>query len=89
MNTIIQLTEDDLVELVQQVIRRIKETNNPVQERWVTPKKAQELLNIKTTALYHLRIQGKIAYSQPQKRVILYDRLSIEKYLLNNVKDVF
>jgi hypothetical protein len=36
-----------------------------------------------------LRDEGKIRFSQPQKKIILYDRESISQYLEKNAKDIF
>lgn len=39
-------------------------------------------MNIKSkTTLQKLRDEGKIRFTQPQKKIILYDRESIEQYL--------
>jgi len=59
-------------------------------KEWVDDKEAMLLLKIKSrTTLQHLRDEGKIRFSQPQKRVILYDRLSIAEYLEKHAKDTF
>lgn len=48
------------------------------------------LLNIKSkTTLQKLRDEGRIRYTQPEKKIILYDRDSIDAYLENNSKDTF
>ncbi len=41
------------------------------------------------TTLQKLRDEGKIRFSQPEKKIILYDVLSINKYLDNNTHDTF
>ncbi|MEP7218857.1 MAG: helix-turn-helix domain-containing protein [Bacteroidota bacterium] len=48
------------------------------------------LLNIKSrTTLQKLRDEGKIRFSQPQKKIILYDRDSIEAYLQKHAHNTF
>ncbi|RYZ84994.1 MAG: DNA-binding protein, partial [Proteobacteria bacterium] len=48
------------------------------------------LLKIKSkTTLQKLRDEGKIRFSQPQKKLILYDRDSINTYLEQNAKKTF
>lgn len=60
------------------------------QERWIDDKEAMKLLNIKAkSTLQQLRDEGKIRFSQPQKRVILYDRQSIYTYLDKHAKNTF
>lgn len=77
--------------LLDKAVERIKSTlDGETKERWVDDKEAMRLLNIKSrTTLQHLRDEGKIRFSQPQKRVILYDRLSIAEYLEKHAKDTF
>lgn len=59
-------------------------------EVWVDDEEAMRLLNIKSkTTLQKLRDEGKIRYSQPQKKIILYDRRSIEAYLERHAKEAF
>ena len=41
------------------------------------------------TTLSYMRNQGKIRYSQPEKKIILYDRESIDAYLEKHDKDTF
>lgn len=57
---------------------------------WVDGDEAMLLLNITSkTTLQKLRNEGKIRFSQPQKKVILYDRHSINEYLNKNAQDTF
>jgi hypothetical protein len=59
-------------------------------ERWVSDEQAMQLLKIKSkTTLQQLRDGGKIRFSQPQKKIILYDRLSIDAYLEKNARNTF
>jgi hypothetical protein len=49
-----------------------------------------QLLNIKSkTTLQKLRDEGKIRFSQPQKKIILYDRDSIDTYLQQHARNTF
>lgn len=75
--------------MIEQVVARLKDQNKEVEE-WVDDEKAMHLLNIKSkTTLQKLRDEGKIRFSQPQKKVILYDRKSIAKYLEKNARNTF
>lgn len=75
--------------LVEEVYQRLKSENH-IQDKWLSPEDAMELLNIKSkTTLQKLRDEGEIRFSQPKKRIILYDRDSLEEYLDRNAKDTF
>ncbi|MEZ2413922.1 helix-turn-helix domain-containing protein [Muriicola sp. E247] len=51
---------------------------------------AMHILRIKsTTTLQKLRDEGKIRFSQPQKKIILYDRDSLNVYLENHARETF
>lgn len=87
---VICLEEKAFYELVEQVVERLKEKNNATRDKWVSNEEAMRLLNIKSkTTLQKLRDEGKIRYSQPEKKIILYDTDSINAYLENNSKDTF
>ncbi|MDQ7959852.1 helix-turn-helix domain-containing protein [Flavobacterium lindanitolerans] len=87
---VICLEEKAFYELVEQVVERLKEKNNATRDKWVSNEEAMRLLNIKSkTTLQKLRDEGKIRYSQPEKKIILYDTDSIYAYLENNSKDTF
>lgn len=87
---VICLEEAAFYELVEQVVTRLKEKSTRPQERWISDDAAMDILNIKSkTTLQKLRDEGKIRFSQPQKKIILYDRESIEKYLNKNARDTF
>ncbi|MDR6193354.1 helix-turn-helix domain-containing protein [Siphonobacter sp. SORGH_AS_0500] len=87
---VICLEEAAFYELVDQVVTRLKETSSQVSSRWVDDGEAMKLLGIKSkTTLQKLRDEGKIRFSQPQKKIILYDRNSIEDYLNRNARNTF
>ena len=87
---VICLEEAAFYELVEKVIARLKEKQGDEKEQWVSDETAMQLLNIKSkTTLQKLRDEGKIRFSQPQKKIILYDRISIANYLDQNAKNTF
>lgn len=87
---VICLEEKAFYELVEQVVSRLKEKNNIVRDKWLSNEEAMRLLNIKSkTTLQKLRDEGRIRYTQPDRKIILYDRDSIDTYLENNSKDTF
>ena len=87
---IICLEEAAFYALVEQVVNRLKENHGTENDKWVFDQQAMHLLNIKSkTTLQKLRDEGKIRYSQPQKKIILYDRNSINAYLESNARNTF
>lgn len=87
---VICLEEKAFYELVEQVVSRLREKNNVVRHKWVANDEAMHLLNIKSkTTLQKLRDEGKVRFSQPERKIILYDRDSIDAYLEKNSKDTF
>ena len=73
--------------VVQHVVSEMK-TATP--EKWIGKKEAMQLLRIKSaTTLQKLRDEGKIRFSQPEKKHIVYDRDSIIEYLEAHAKDPF
>ncbi len=87
---VICLEEDAFYALIDQVVARLKKGHNEEKGKWVSDEEAMQLLNIRSkTTLQKLRDEGKIRFSQPQKKVILYDRNSIEIYLERNARETF
>lgn len=87
---VICLEEDAFYSLVEQVVARLKKENSKEKVKWVDDEQAMQLLNIKSkTTLQKLRDEGKIRFSQPQPRVILYDTDSINQYLERNARETF
>ena len=76
--------------LVEQVVQRVKEHNNPVPDRWISGDEAMRMLRITSkSTLQKLRDEGKIRFSQPEKKLILYDLESINHFLQKHAKDTF
>ena len=76
--------------LIEEVVARIKGTEKIQEDKWISPEEAMDKLRIKSkTTLQKLRDEGKIRYSQPDKKLILYDLDSIYSYLEKHSKDTF
>ncbi|TKT93302.1 helix-turn-helix domain-containing protein [Dyadobacter frigoris] len=87
---VICLEETAFYALIEQVVSRLKESNGDLKEKWISDEQAMQFLNIKSkTTLQKLRDEGKIRFSQPQKKIILYDRESIMAYLEKNSRETF
>lgn len=87
---VICLQDEAFYKLIEEVVDRLKEKENVTQDKWVSPERAMELLNIKSkTTLQKLRDEGILTFTQPQKKIILYDYDSIMKYLNTHTKKSF
>lgn len=87
---VICLEDAAFFSLIEQVVSRLNAAQRDEKERWINDEQAMSLLNVKSkTTMQKLRDEGKIRFSQPQKKIILYDRESISQYLEKNAKDTF
>jgi len=60
------------------------------EDKWISPEEAMTKLRIKSkTTLQKLRDEGKIRFSQPEKKIILYDSESIKEYLEKHSNDTY
>lgn len=77
--------------MIEQVYERLKASSSPNSLKWIGTADAMAMLGIKSkTSLQALRDNGKIRYTQPfAKKVILYDRESIEEYLNKHAQNTF
>ncbi|MEM9857788.1 MAG: helix-turn-helix domain-containing protein, partial [Bacteroidota bacterium] len=87
---VICLEEEAFYKLVNSVVDRMKREHGDNHWKWVNDIEAMRLLNITSkTTLQEYRNSGKIRYSQPRKRIILYDRDSLNEFLEQNAKNTF
>lgn len=87
---IICLEDSAFQVLLEKVIEIIKEQQNIKEDHWIPAEIAMARLNIKSkTTLQKLRDEGRIRFTQPQKKIILYDSASINEYLNTHVKETF
>lgn len=76
--------------LVEEVVQRIKEKHSIKEDKWISASEAMAKLKIKSkTTLQKLRDEGSIRFSQPEKKIILYDVDSIYEYLEKYAKETF
>lgn len=87
---VICLEEEAFYALVDRVVERLKAKEGVQQDKWISGEEAMAVLRIKSkTTLQQLRDEGKIRFSQPQKKIILYDRDSLHAYLDDHARDTF
>ncbi len=76
--------------LIEEVVSRIKQSEQIKEDKWISPEEAMDKLRIKSkSTLQKLRDEGKIRFSQPDKKLIVYDLESIYAYLEKHSKDTF
>ena len=86
---VICLEDEAFYSLIDKVVARIKQTRQQ-EDRWISGEEAMEKLRISSkTTLQKLRDEGKIRFSQPEKKHIVYDLNSIYQYLEKHAKDTY
>lgn len=87
---LVLLEENEFLEKVEQLLTRLLAARLVREDKWISDKEAMHLLRIKSkTTLQQYRDQGKVRFSQPQKKIILYDRQSILDFLEENARNTF
>ena len=76
--------------LIDRVVLRIKEQHDIKEDKWISGDEAMKKLRISSkTTLQKLRDEGAIRFSQPEKKLILYDNDSILAYLDKHARNTF
>ena len=76
--------------LIDKVVERLETQSPDIENKWVDTEEAMSLLGIKSkTTLQKYRDNGDIRFTQPRKKLILYDRESILDFLEGNAQDTF
>jgi hypothetical protein len=88
---VICLESQAFVRLLDETVNYIKKSHGLASEnKWIGADQAKQLLGISSsTTLQQLRDQGKLRFSQPMHKVVLYDRNSIEEYLEKHARNTF
>jgi helix-turn-helix protein len=87
---VICLEDEAFYALIEEVIQRIKDKQGTKEDKWISGEEAMKKLRITSkTTLQKLRDEGKIRFSQPEKKHILYDIDSIYQYLEKHTKETF
>lgn len=87
---VICLQDEAFYALIDEVVAQIEEKQKIIQDKWISPEEAMDKLRIKSkTTLQKLRDEGKIRFSQPEKKIILYDVDSINEYLNKHSHETF
>ena len=77
-------------ELLDKVLARVMAANAIKEDKWVTEEVAMNKLKISSkSTLQKWRNEGRIRYTQPEKKIILYDVDSIYAFLEKHAKNTF
>ncbi|MCH8903027.1 MAG: helix-turn-helix domain-containing protein [Bacteroidetes bacterium] len=86
--SVITIESEAFYSLIEEVVERIKEKEGISEDKWISGDEVMKILAISSkTTLQKLRDEGKIRFTQPAKKIILYDRDSVMDYLEKHVKD--
>jgi len=87
---VICLQDEAFYAMIERVIDRIKEKTSVKSDKWISGEEAMRILRITSkTTLQKLRDEGKIRFTQPEKKIILYDAGSINEYLGKHTNETF
>ncbi len=87
---VVCLQEEAFYALFKKVIEHVESKRQGAPEKWIDGGEAMSILKIKsTTTLQKLRDEGKIRFSQPHRKIILYDRESIMEYIEKHARETF
>jgi mevalonate pyrophosphate decarboxylase len=81
------LTEEDFLRIIEQAFVNAKGNKR---DKWIDGEEAMRYMRITSkTTLQKLRDEGKIRFSQPFPKMILYDIDSIDAFLEKHAKNPF
>lgn len=87
---VICLEDEAFHMLLERAVQRILDKQTIKEDRWISGEETMQMLRISSkTTLQKLRDEGRIRYSQPEKKIILYDVDSINEYLEKHAKNTF
>lgn len=87
---VICMEEKAFYALIETVVEHIKSTQHIEEDLWISGEEAMKKLRITSkTTLQKMRDEGAIRFSQPERKIILYDVQSIYDYLNKHAKNTF
>ncbi|WP_077923528.1 helix-turn-helix domain-containing protein [Spirosoma sp. 209] len=87
---VICLHDEAFYALIDKVLERVQYQQAKKEDKWISGSEAMKKLRIQSkTTLQKLRDEGSIRFSQPERKIILYDSDSINDYLSRHSKSTF
>jgi len=88
-NQVIEINSPAFFALINEVLERLGHRQAEV-DQWINTEEAMRILNIKSkSTLQKLRDEGKIRFSQPAKKILLFDRYSLLDYIGKHAQATF
>lgn len=86
---VIKLSDEAFYALLKHVMAHMKAQYGS-RDKWISGDEAMQMLRISSrTTLQKMRDNGDIRFTQPERKIILYDSDSILEYLEKHAKDTF
>lgn len=86
---VICLQSEAFYKLVEDVAERLLEQRKE-HPKWISGEEAMEMLRITSrTTLQKIKNEGHVKFTQPMKKVILYERQSVLDYLEKHSQEPF
>lgn len=87
---VVCLQEEAFYALFDKIVEHVEAKRKDLPDKWIDGEEAMRMLRIKSSGtLQKLRDEGKIRFTQPQKKIILYDRDSIDEFLEKHAHETF
>lgn len=87
---VICLEDKAFYKVIDTVVGYIKDKLEIKEDKWISAEEAMKKLRITSkTTLQKLRDEGKIRFSHPEKKIILYNTDSINEYLEKHSQETF
>lgn len=87
---VICLEEEAFYTLLDKSIEYLESKRQNAPRKWIGESEAVSMLDgVSKSTLQRMRNNGDIGYTQPSRKIILYDRESINEYLDKNAKKPF
>jgi hypothetical protein len=87
---IVCLESEAFYKLIEQVLLHFRTKAPSGGDKWISGPEAMKMMRIKSKAtLQKMRDEGRIRFTQPEKKIILYDVDSIKDYLEDFVYEPF
>lgn len=87
---VICLEEEAFYTLLDKSVEYLESKRNNAPRKWIGEEDAVAMLNgVSKSTLQRMRNNGDIGYTQPSRKIILYDRNSINAYLEKHSKKPF
>lgn len=87
---VICLEDEAFYAVVDKVLSYLKAKEGKKEDKWISPEEAMRKLRVTSkSTMQKYRDEGRIRFSQPDARTILYDNDSINEYLDRHAREAF